>query len=230
MSNHHHEHHNKSSAGLRDFVIGMSDGLTVPFAPAAGLAGAVNTTTLIVIAGVAEIAAGTVAMGLGGYMGATTQSEHYVSEHSRESREVAELSHVEEAETQDILREFGVPEEHLAAVTKGLMRDPKKWVDFMMRFELGLDKPNQRRLLQSPLIIGSAYAMGGFIPLMPYILLESVKEALPISIAVTLLALMIFGAFKGYYTGQKMLRSALQTVSIGGLAAATAFFIAKWIS
>ena len=226
---HHHEHHNKSSEALRDFVIGMSDGLTVPFALAAGLAGAVDTTTLIVVAGVAEIAAGTVAMGLGGYMGAKTEKEHYDAEHRRETYEVAELTHVEESETNDILRSFGVPEEHLASVTKGIMRDPKKWVDFMMKFELGLEKPDPRRIYQSPLIIGGAYALGGFIPLLPYILFTHVSEALPVSCVMSLIALFSFGAFKGHFTGQKMLRSALQTSMIGALAAATAFAIAKLV-
>lgn len=227
---HHHEHHNKSSEALRDFVIGMSDGLTVPFALAAGLSGAVDSTTLIVVAGVAEIAAGTVAMGLGGYMGAKTEKEHYDAEEKRELREVELVPHVEEKEVADIFREFGVPEQQVPAVVDAIKQNPQRWVDFMMKFELGLERPDPRRIYQSPLIIGGAYAMGGFIPLLPYILMNSVRDALPVSIAMTLVALLVFGAFKGHFTGQGRLRAALQTAAIGGTAAAVAFYIAKWIS
>lgn len=223
----HHEHHNKSSESLRDFVIGMSDGLTVPFALAAGLSGAVDTTTLIVVAGVAEIAAGTIAMGLGGYMGAKTEKEHYESERKREEMEVIELTQREADETSDILREFGVPEAQVPVVVEGIMRNPQKWVDFMMRFELGLERPDPRRMYQSPLIIGGAYAIGGFVPLAPYILLEHVSQALPISCGVSLVALFAFGAFKGHYTGQKMFGSAVQTTLIGAAAATAAFVIAS---
>lgn len=225
----HHEHHITSSAALRDFVIGMADGLTVPFALAAGLSGAVDSTALIVTAGVAEIAAGAIAMGLGGYLGAKTESEHYASEHKRETHEVQHMRAHEVSETKDILREFGVPEEQLPVVVEAITKQPQKWVDFMMRFELGLEKPDPRRLFQSPLIIGSAYVLGGLVPLMPYILLPKVHEALPVSAAVSLLALLAFGAFKGHYTGQKMLKSALQTALIGAAAAGTAFFIAQWV-
>lgn len=225
----HHEHHNKSSESLRDFVIGMSDGLTVPFALAAGLAGAIDTTDLIVVAGAAEIAAGMIAMGLGGYMGAKTEREHYESEHARETFEVDKLTHVEEAETREILLAFGVPQEHVTAVTQGIMRDPQKWVDFMMKFELGLDRPDPKRMYQSPLIIGGAYAVGGIIPLLPYIFLEHVSQALPVSTAVSLVALFAFGAFKGHFTGQNRLRSALQTTMIGGAAAGAAFIIARLV-
>lgn len=226
----HHEHHNKSSEALRDFVIGMADGLTVPFALAAGLSGAVDTTTLIVTAGVAEIAAGAVAMGLGGYMGAKTEKQHYDAEHARELREVHTMREHELHETREILQEFGVPEAQIPVVVEAITKDPDKWVDFMMRFELGLEKPNPKRLYQSPVIIGGAYVLGGLVPLSPYIAYEHVSEALPVSIVVSLIALAAFGAFKGHFTGQKMLKSALQTTFIGGLAAATAFYIAHWVS
>ncbi len=228
--NHHHEHHVESSESLRDFVIGMADGLTVPFALAAGLAGAVDNNSLIVVAGAAEIAAGTVAMGLGGYMGARTEKEHYDAEERREMREVELVPHVEAKEVADILRDFGVPEEQVPIVVDGIKKDPQKWVDFMMRFELGLERPNPKRLISSPLIIGSAYALGGFIPLLPYMLYDTVTDALPVSVVLTLIALFAFGAFRGYYTGQKVWRAAMQMTFIGGLAAATAFFIAKMIS
>lgn len=230
MSHPHHEHHVESSAMLRDFVIGMADGLTVPFALAAGLAGAIDSTGLIVTAGVAEIAAGAIAMGLGGYLGARTEKEHYESEERREQREIEQVPHIEAKEVEDILGSFGVPEAEAKTVTQALMRNPKRWVDFMMRFELGLERPDPRRLLQSPLVIGGAYVLGGFVPLMPYIIYPQVSQALPVSIAVSLVALLAFGAFKGYFTGQKMVRAALQTAAIGSLAAAAAFLIASWIS
>ncbi len=229
MPHTHHEHHVTSSAALRDFVIGMADGLTVPFALAAGLAGAVDSTGLIVTAGVAEIAAGAIAMGLGGYMGARTESEHYESEHKRELREVELVPHVEEKEVADILRDFGVPEAQLGIVVDGIKQNPQKWVDFMMRFELGLEKPDPRRLFQSPVIIGGAYITGGMVPLMPYIYYPLVSEALPVSVVVSMIALFAFGMFKGYFTGQKMLKSGMQTTLIGSVAAAAAFWIATMV-
>jgi VIT1/CCC1 family predicted Fe2+/Mn2+ transporter len=227
---HHHEQHIESSQSLRDFVIGMSDGLTVPFALAAGLSGAIDSTALIVTAGVAEIAAGTIAMGLGGYLGAKTEKEHYESEERREHREVETVPHIEEKEVADILRSFGVPEAQVPAVVEGISRNPKKWVDFMMRFELGLERPDPRRLLHSPLIIGGAYMLGGMVPLLPYILINHVSEALPVSVVVSLVALFAFGAFKGYFTGQKPVKSAVQTTLIGSVAAATAYVIASLIA
>ena len=226
---HHNEQHIESSQSLRDFVIGMSDGLTVPFALAAGLSGAIDSTALIVTAGVAEIAAGTIAMGLGGYLGAKTEKEHYESEERREHREVETVPHIEEKEVADILRSFGVPEAQVPAVVEGISRNPKKWVDFMMRFELGLERPDPRRLLHSPLIIGGAYMLGGMVPLLPYILINHVSEALPVSVVVSLVALFAFGAFKGYFTGQKPVKSAVQTTLIGSVAAATAYVIASLI-
>lgn len=230
MSHHHHEHHVKSPAGLRDFVLGMSDGLTVPFALAAGLSGAIDSTKLIVAAGLAEIVAGSIAMGLGGYLAAKTEKEHYESEHAREMREVEQLPRVEAKEVSDILEDFGVPKEQLPVVVEAICKHPKQWVDFMMKFELGLEKPDARRLYHSPLIIGGAYVLGGLVPLAPYILMEHVKDALPVSIGVSLIALIAFGAFKGYFTGQKMLRSALHTTTIGSIAAAAAYYIAQVVS
>jgi VIT1/CCC1 family predicted Fe2+/Mn2+ transporter len=225
----HHEHHVTSSAALRDFVIGMSDGLTVPFALAAGLSGAIDSSALIVTAGVAEIVAGAIAMGLGGYMGAKTEQEHYDNERQRELREINLLPKVEAKEVGDILTDFGVPEAELPVVVNAICQHPEKWVDFMMRFELGLERPDPRRLLQSPLIIGSAYAVGGLVPLLPYMFESSAAQALPYSVVISLIALVAFGAFKGYFTGQNLWRSALQTSVIGSLAAAAAFGIAKCI-
>ncbi len=226
----HHEHHVSSSAALRDFVIGMSDGLTVPFALAAGLSGAIDASSLVVTAGIAEIAAGSIAMGLGGYLAAKTEKEHYETEHKRELQEVELLPKVEAKEVADILTNFGVPDAELPVVVSAICAHPEKWVDFMMRFELGLERPDPRRLFQSPLIIGSAYAVGGLVPLLPYMINASAAKALPLSIIVSLIALVAFGAFKGYFTGQRVIRSALQTALIGSLAAAAAFVIAKCVS
>ena len=226
----HHEHHITSPASLRDFVIGMSDGLTVPFALAAGLSGTIDTSSLIVIAGIAEIAAGSISMGLGGYLAAKTEKEHYESEHKRELQEVQLLPKVEAKEVADILINFGVPEAELPIVVEAICAHPGKWVDFMMRFELGLERPDPRRLLQSPLIIGGAYAVGGLVPLLPYMFVQHASQALPISIMVSLIALVAFGAFKGYFTGQPVFRSAAQTAIIGSLAAAAAFILAKMVS
>ncbi len=226
----HLEKHVTSSDTLKDLVIGMSDGLTVPFALAAGLSGAVNSTGIIVTAGVAEIAAGAIAMALGGYLAAKTEAEHYQSEYNRESQEIEQVPHIEAEEVAEILREFGVEEEQVPIVVNSMQAHPKKWVDFMMRFELGLEKPNPKRILYSPLTIGLAYVFGGLIPLLPYIFIFSVQQALFTSMAVTLLALLIFGSIKGYFTGRKIIRSGLQTMLIGAAAAAAAFAIAKLVS
>lgn len=226
----HDEKHVKTSEILKDVVIGMADGLTVPFALAAGLSGAVSTTSIIVTAGVAEIAAGTIAMGLGGYLAAKTQADHYRAEYAREEREIVELPHVEEAEVADIVRDLGVAEAEVPIVVNAIKADPKRWVQFMMRMELGLEKPDPKRVLQSPLTIGGAYVVGGLLPLLPYMLMDAVNDALPISIIITLTALFIFGALKGKFTGMPVWRSAAQTALIGGAAAAAAFGIANLIS
>lgn len=226
----HIEKHITSSATLCDFVIGMSDGLTVPFALAAGLSGAVSSATVIVIAGVAEIVAGGIAMGLGGYLAAKTESDHYQAEYRREMQEIEEVPHVEAAEVADILTEFGVQEQQIPTVVEAIQSNPKKWVDFMMRFELGLEKPDPRRIVFSPLTIGLAYVLGGLVPLLPYMFFTQVQQGLFFSIIITLIALLCFGAFKGHFTGRKIGRSALQTAVIGAIAAAAAFAIARLIS
>lgn len=226
----HQEKHITSSDTLRDIVIGMSDGLTVPFALAAGLSGAIDSTNIIVVAGLAEIAAGSIAMGLGGYLAAKTAAEHYDSEYERELLEVERIPHIEAEEVAVILRDFGVAEPQIPVVVDAIKSDPRKWVNFMMRFELGLEKPNPKRILSSPLTIGFSYVFGGLIPLFPYFFLKHVKEALLYSMIMTLLTLFIFGGFKGYFTGKKIFSSGLQTLLIGGVAASAAFGIAKWVS
>ena len=227
MSLPHTERHIATSAVLRDAVIGLADGLTVPFALAAGLSGAVAGTGLIVTAGVAEIAAGAIAMGLGGYLAARTESEHYAAERHREELEIAEIPDEEAREVAAILQQYGLQPSQAAIVVQGLRQDPRAWVDFMMRFELGLEAPDHKRLLQSPLTIGGAYIVGGLIPLSPYIFTNSVSVALGVSVGMTLIALLLFGAAKGYFTGVKPLRAALQTMFIGAAAAAVAYGAAK---
>ena len=226
----HVEGHFTGSAVVRDIVIGMSDGLTVPFALAAGLSGAVVSTGIIVTAGLAEIVAGSIAMGLGGYLAAKSEAEHYASEHAREHREVAEKPEVELEEVAEVFQSYGLTKNEIAPVLKALAARPHAWVDFMMRFELGLEKPQEKRTITSALTIGGAYFVGGLIPLGPYMMLSSVEAALWFSVIVTLLALLTFGFVKGRFTGARPLRSALQTALIGGLAASAAFLIAKAIS
>ncbi|HEX6729228.1 MAG TPA: VIT1/CCC1 transporter family protein [Pyrinomonadaceae bacterium] len=225
----HTERHFTSSAIVRDVVIGMSDGLTVPFALAAGLTGAVNTTGIIVTAGLAEIAAGAIAMGLGGYLAAKSDAEHYAKEREREKREVAEIPHEEMREVAEVFQAYGLTEDETWPIVQALRRQPKNWIDFMMRFELGLEKPNPRRALVSALTIASAYVGGGLIPLMPYIVSSTTSSALLISIILTIAALLIFGFVKGRFTGMKPVRSALQTALIGSAAAGAAFGIARLI-
>lgn len=226
----HIERHFTGSATIRDIVIGMSDGLTVPFALAAGLSGAIDTTRIIVTAGLAEIAAGSIAMGLGGYLAAKSDSEHYSSERAREELEVIEKPEVEASEVAEVFQSYGLTVVESRPIVEALRKTPVPWVDFMLRFELGLEKPDPKRALVSAATIAGSYIAGGFIPLGPYLLLNTASAALPISVITTLTALAIFGYIKGRFTGATPLRSALQTVLIGGLAAAAAFLIARAIS
>jgi VIT1/CCC1 family predicted Fe2+/Mn2+ transporter len=226
----HVEKHFTATAAVRDIVIGMSDGLTVPFALAAGLTGAVASTSIVVTAGLAEIAAGSIAMGLGGYLAAKTDSEHYASEHEREVRETVELPEIETEEVAKVFRHYGLSQEQMKPVIQAITSDQKRWVDFMMRFELGLEEPDPARAGRSAGTIALSYVVGGLVPLAPYIAMKSIFSALWVSIAVTLLALFVFGSIKGHFTGVRPLRGGLQTVLVGGLAAAAAFFIAHLIS
>ena len=226
----HIEQHFTAGNFVRDVVIGMSDGLTVPFALAAGLSGAVQNTRLIVVGGLAEIAAGSIAMGLGGYLAARGDAEHYEQEREREEREVREIPEEEKAEVNQVFQAYGMTKEESTPVVEALSRRPAAWVDFMMRFELGLEQPDPRRALTSAATIAGAYVAGGMIPLSPYVLLSSASRGLVLSAVVTLAALGIFGYMKGRFTGTHPLRSASQTVVIGGLAAAAAFVLAKLIA
>ncbi|MDR3404107.1 MAG: VIT1/CCC1 transporter family protein [Chthoniobacter sp.] len=225
----HIEKHFTAGDAVRDIVIGMSDGLTVPFALAAGLTGAISQTHLIVTAGFAEIAAGSIAMGLGGYLAARGDAEHYRHEQAREEREIMAIPEAEVQEVRDIFRNYGLSSEECATVVASLRQRPKDWVSFMMRFELGLEEPEPSRAWKSALTIAGAYIVGGVIPLSAYLFLPDAHRALKVSAVVTLIALAIFGAIKGRFTGVPVVRSGLQTCVIGGLAAAAAFGIARWI-
>ncbi len=226
----HIERHFTASEVVRDVVIGMSDGLTVPFALAAGLTGAISSTRIIVTAGLAEIAAGAIAMGLGGYLAGKSDAEHYVKEREREKREVAEIPHEEMREVAEVFQSYGLTEAETWPIVEALRKQPRQWIDFMMRFELGLEKPDPKRALTSAFTIGGAYAAGGFVPLAPYIATNNVSAALLFSILFTLVTLLIFGFVKGRFTGMKPIRSALQTALIGSVAAGAAFLIARLIS
>ena len=226
----HKEQHFTSSNFVRDVVIGMSDGLTVPFALAAGLSGAIANTRFIVIGGLAEIAAGSIAMGLGGYMAARGDAEHYEQERAREYREIEEIPEEEKAEVSRVFQNYGLRAEESDRVVEALSLRPDAWVDFMMRFELGLEEPDPKRAVTSAGTIAASYVAGGLIPLSPYVILSSAYRGLIFSVVVTLAALAVFGYIKGRFTGAMAWRSAFQTVVIGGVAAGVAFALAKLIA
>ncbi len=229
----HIERHFTASESVRDVVIGMSDGLTVPFALAAGLSGAVadqNAWRIIVTAGFAEIAAGSIAMGLGGYLAARSDAEHYAAEKKREEDEVEMVPERERDEVAVLFREYGLSDEQITPILDAFEANPPAWVDFMMRYELGLEQPNPKRALTSAATIAGSYIAGGLIPLAPYMIAHHTNQALLASVVVTLFALLIFGYIKGRFTGARPVRRALQTTLIGGIAAAAAFLIARAFS
>jgi vacuolar iron transporter family protein len=223
----HPEEHLRSSDLLRDIVIGMSDGLTVPFALAAGLSGAVDSTGIIVIAGIAEICAGSIAMGLGGYLAGKTEQDHYATELKREYYEVDNLRHREIEETREFFANIGLSEELQDKATQEIARDKKQWVDFMMKYELGLEKPDPARARKSAMNIGLSYIVGGLIPLSPYFFVTHPTDGLKLSVIVTLLCLFTFGWFKSRITGVNMWWGAIRVTLIGAAAAAAAFGVAK---
>jgi vacuolar iron transporter family protein len=225
--NDHSEEHLTSSAFLRDVVIGMSDGLTVPFALAAGLSGAVDSSSIIVIAGIAEVAAGSIAMGLGGYLSGKTEQDHYVNEEKREHYEVENLREREIEETKEFFANIGLSKEVQEQATKEIAQDKDRWVEFMMKYELGLDKPDPKRATKSALNIGLSYIAGGIIPLSPYFFISNSNEALKYSVVATLICLFIFGYFKSKMTGVNPLWGAIRVTLIGAIAAGAAFGIAK---
>jgi VIT1/CCC1 family predicted Fe2+/Mn2+ transporter len=227
---HHHEDHLESTDTIRDIVIGMSDGLTVPFALAAGLSGAVSSSSIVVVAGIAEIVAGSIAMGLGGFLAGRTEADHYTSELRREYEEVDRVPEQEKAEVREVFADFGLSEYLQNEIADEMAKDKDKWVDFMMRFELGLEKPQANRATNSAITIGVSYIVGGIIPLSPYFFVANSQTALYYSVGVTLICLFVFGFFKSKVTGQPPVAGALKVVVIGALAAAAAFIVARMIN
>lgn len=226
----HSEAHVKSSETIRDIVIGMSDGLTVPFALAAGLSGAVNSSSIVMTAGIAEIVAGSIAMGLGGFLAGRTEADHYNSELKREYEEIERVPEQEKAEVREVFAGFGLSETLQVQIADEMAKDKDKWVDFMMRYELGLEQPLANRATKSAITIGASYIVGGIIPLSPYFFVDNSTTALYYSCVITLVCLFVFGYFKSKLTGQPPFSGALKVVVIGTLAAAAAFDMAKLIN
>jgi len=227
---HHYETHFQSSELLTDIVIGMSDGLTVPFALAAGLSGAVSNSHIILTAGIAEIVAGSIAMGLGGYLSGRTEVDHYDAELKREYEET-ELHHeVEKEEVRKVFADYGMSKALQNQVADEISLNKDNWVNFMMRYELGLEKPDAKRAKKAAFNIGASYIVGGLIPLLPYAIFENVQESLLVSCAVTLIALFVFGYYKSKIIDQNAIKGAFQTLFIGALAAGAAFAIAKFFN
>jgi vacuolar iron transporter family protein len=225
----HVEKHFNASDSVRDVVIGMSDGLTVPFALAAGLSGAIASSSIVITAGLAEIAAGSIAMGLGGYLASKSDNDHYQSEKQREHLEVKNMEEKELEEISIIFKDYGLNQKEIEPILKNFKSKPEMWVDFMMRFELGLEEPDPKRAYRSAATIAFSYLAGGIIPLLPYFFFSDAQKGLIFSALITAFALLCFGFIKGKFTGAKPFRSALQTVLIGGLAASAAFALAKLI-
>ncbi|KAH9610776.1 hypothetical protein KSS87_013712 [Heliosperma pusillum] len=238
LLNEHKEKHFTAGEVVRDIIIGVSDGLTVPFALAAGLSGANASSSIILTAGIAEIAAGAISMGLGGYVYmlhccffnfTKSEADHYARELKREQEEIIAVPDTEAAEIAEILSEYGIEPHEYNPVVNALRRKPQAWLEFMMKFELGLEKPDPRRALQSAFTIAISYIIGGIVPLFPYMFLEEAREAVSASVIVTLIALLVFGFAKGYFTGNKPFRSAFETAFIGAIASAAAFGMAKLV-
>jgi VIT1/CCC1 family predicted Fe2+/Mn2+ transporter len=227
IKNGHKEEHLRSSDFITDIVIGMSDGLTVPFALAAGLSGAVQSNSIVITAGIAEIVAGSIAMGLGGYLAGKTEQEHYQSELEREYNEVKNLPEKEKEEVRLVFAQYGLDGHTQNTIANELARDKDKWVDFMMKYELGLEKPDVNRARNSAATIGVSYIVGGLIPLLAYFFTSTPSEGLLISALLTIICLFIFGYFKSRVTGQPALKGALKVTLIGITAASAAFLVAK---
>ncbi|ESR61377.1 vacuolar iron transporter 1 [Citrus sinensis] len=230
LLNQHREKHFTAGEIVRDVIIGVSDGLTVPFALAAGLSGANATSSIVLTAGIAEVAAGAISMGLGGYLAAKSEADHYARELKREQEEIITVPDTEAAEVAGILADYGIEPHEYGPVVNALRKKPQAWLEFMMKFELGLEKPDPRRALHSALTIAIAYVLGGMVPLIPYMFIPRATDAVLASVAVTLVALLIFGYAKGYFTGNKPVKSALQTAFIGAIASAAAFGMAKAVA
>ncbi|KAI4369043.1 hypothetical protein MLD38_017535 [Melastoma candidum] len=223
----HQEKHFTSSEVVRDIIMGVSDALTVPFALAAGLSGADVSSSIVLIASIAEVAAGAISMGLGGYLAAKSEVDRYARELKRAQEEVISVRDIEAAEIGDILARYGVEPHEYVPVVNALCRNPEAWVDFMMKFELGLEKLDPMRALMSAATRTTSYVIGGVVPLAPYVVGPVARQAMAASAVVTIVALLVFGFIKGYFTGDKPLKSAITTAFIGAIASVAAYSIAK---
>jgi VIT1/CCC1 family predicted Fe2+/Mn2+ transporter len=224
------EPHNNNSGFVRDIIIGMSDGLTVPFALTAGLSGVLSTNHLIIVSGLAEIAAGCISMGLGGYLAGESEVEHYDSELKKEFSEIESVPDTELKEVQDILVDLGVEESLSSQVALQISKNKGRWADFMMKLELNMEKPARNRAAKSAMTIALSYLVGGFIPLFPYLVFKDSRDGLYASCAVTILALMFFGYFKSKVTGQPLIKGTIKVAMTGIIAAAAAYLLAKAVS
>lgn len=226
----HQEAHLKQPTVLKDIIIGLSDGITVPFALTAGISGAGIGNHIIITAGIAEICAGAIAMGLGGYLAGKTEEDHYYHELQREYAEIKNVPEVEKQEVKDVFAHYGLSPETQAIIANELAKDEKQWVDFMMRYELGLEEPEKGRARSSAINIALAYIAGGTIPLLGYVFTDLPATGLRDSSIFTILCLLLFGYFKSKLTGQNPFIGSLKTTGIGILAAASAFAIAYWFN
>ena len=224
------ELHNKNTNLVRDIIIGMSDGLTVPFALTAGLSGVLDTNHLIIVSGLAEITAGCISMGLGGFLAGQSEAEHYDAELKIEHKEIEDVPFIELKEVEDIFSELGVDKKLSKQVALQVSRDKNKWADFMMKLELKMEKPAKNQAIKSASTITLSYLTGGLIPLFPYIVFSSSKSGFLVSCIVTILALVVFGFFKSKMTGQPLLKGTLKVATTGIVAAAAAFLLAKAVS
>jgi VIT1/CCC1 family predicted Fe2+/Mn2+ transporter len=215
---------------VKDIIIGMSDGLTVPFALTAGLSGILSTNHLIIVSGLSEIVAGCISMGLGGYLAGQSEVEHYDTELKRENNEIEISPGVELKEVENIFMEMGVDGPLSKQVALQISKDKDRWADFMMKLELEIERPAKNRASKSAGTIALSYLVGGFIPLFPYILTNSSKIGFNVSCMVTILALIIFGYFKSKLTGQPIIKGTIKIALIGIVAASAAYFLAKAVS
>ncbi|HUY69758.1 MAG TPA: VIT1/CCC1 transporter family protein [Candidatus Tyrphobacter sp.] len=225
----HHEPHSKSNSFIHDVILGMADGITVPFAIAGGLALAAASTNLVITGGFVEIVAGSISMGLGGYLAAQNEADHYETERRREETEVEEKPEAEKEEVRDVLSSYGLSAKEGATLAEAMAKRKKSWIDFMMRFELGLEAPNKGMALKSAATIAAAYVVGGVIPLSPYLFISPTSLALRFSIFATLVSLIVFGYLRGKFAMRKPIRGLIQTVIVGSLAAGAAFVLARLI-
>jgi VIT1/CCC1 family predicted Fe2+/Mn2+ transporter len=224
------EKHNKNTNLVKDIIIGMSDGLTVPFALTAGLSGVLNTNHLIIVSGLAEITAGCISMGLGGFLAGQSETEHYDTELKREYDEIEKVPLTELKEVEDIFSEMGVEKSLSKQVALQVSRDKNHWADLMMKLELKMERPSKNQAAITAGTIALSYLAGGFIPLFPYIIFDNSKTGFNVSCVVTTMALIAFGYFKSKMTGQPPLKGTIKVTITGIIAAAAAFLLAKAVN